>query len=144
MNFWLVCHVEQDVLCVSAQRQIQRRRIGRERSNGEHSGVCASHCLGMKECFVLLKLSIQKTTRLHLLFSFPSLLFGDKTSAQYHCDTTSLAFKGCAVRKLFRHSVALSGCCGLNFFLAFFQSEKSSTVLSACVYYLEKGGQKGI
>lgn len=64
MNFWLPCRVGQDVPCVSAQRQIQRRRMGRERSNGESAaGVCAGHCLGMKEHFVLLKLSIQKTTQ---------------------------------------------------------------------------------
>lgn len=38
MNFWLVCCVEQDVPCVSAQRQIERRRMGRERSRESAAG----------------------------------------------------------------------------------------------------------
>lgn len=39
MNFWLMCCVEQDVPCVSAQRQIERRRgMGRERSRESAAG----------------------------------------------------------------------------------------------------------
>lgn len=134
MNFWhgVSCRAGCAV-CFCSEADTETENGEGEEQRRERSRVCASYCLGMKECFLLLKLSIQKTTRLYLLFSFPSLLFGDKTSAQYHCDTTVWAFRGCAVRKPFRHFVALSGCCGLNF-LAFFRLEKFSTVfLHVCV-----------
>lgn len=38
MNFWLVCCAEQDVPCVSTQKQIERRRTGRERSRESTAG----------------------------------------------------------------------------------------------------------
>lgn len=38
MNFWLVRCAEQDVPCVSAQKQIERQRMGRERSRESTAG----------------------------------------------------------------------------------------------------------
>lgn len=61
--------------CSEADRETEN---GEGEEQGEHSRVDASHCLSMKACFVLLKTSIQKTSRLYLLFSFPFLLFGNK------------------------------------------------------------------
>lgn len=51
MNFWLVCCVEQDVPCVSAQGQIEKgTENGEGEEQGERSGVDTSHCLSMKAC----------------------------------------------------------------------------------------------
>lgn len=120
VNSWLACCAEQDVPCVSAQRQIERRRTGRERSRESAAGWTRAIVSVYESLFVLLKLSIQKTSRLYLLFSFPSLLFGNKTSAQYHRDTALWDFKGCVVS---RSNIMLRFEDVLAFFLAPYNSQ---------------------
>lgn len=95
MNFWLVCCAEQDVPCVSAQRQIERDGEWGGRGAGRAQRGGREPLSQYESLFVLLKLSIQKTRRLYLLFSFPLLLFGNRPLLSIttirHCGLSSAA-----------------------------------------------------
>lgn len=86
---WAGCAV---CFCSEGDRET---KSGEGEEQRERSRVDMSHCLSMKACSNFWK-SIQKTSRLYLLFSFPFLLFGEKPLLSI---AAIRLVGGCAVRK---------------------------------------------
>lgn len=87
MNSWLARCVEQDVPCVSAQRQIERDENGEGEGRAQRGG--REPLSRYESLFVLLKNPPFRNKRAVSSPFLPLLALWEQTSAQYHGDTTS-------------------------------------------------------